>query len=102
MSRLEKLLKILAVEPDDAFTLYGVAQEHATLGDHAGAIPFYNRCLAADPGYSYAYFHKARSQEAIGDKPGAIATLGAGLFASKKAGDAKAASEIGSYLDELT
>src|SRR5438552_3153283 len=62
MSRLDKLRKILAAEPTDAFTLYGVAQEYAKAGDTASAVEFYNRCLAADPAYCYAYYHKAKCQ----------------------------------------
>ena len=100
--RLAKLLKILSVEPGDAFTLYGVAQEYAKAGDTAKAVDYFDRCLAADPAYSYAYYHKARAQADAGDTEAAIATLKAGQAAAKQTGDGKALSEIGALLDSLT
>jgi tetratricopeptide (TPR) repeat protein len=99
---LEQLKKLLAIEPNDPFVLYGLAQEHARLGDHAAALDWYDKCLAADPHYCYAYYHKARSQQALDRTSDAIATVRAGLDASKAAGDNHAASELASLLDELT
>ncbi len=102
MSRLDKLLKILAAEPGDAFTLYGIAQEYSKAGDAARAVEFYDRCLAANPAYCYAYYHKAKTQADAGDPNGATATLRSGLEVAKHAGDAKAAGEIAALLDSLT
>lgn len=100
-TRLEQLTKLLALDPADAFVLYGLAQEHAKLGDHAAAVGFYDRCLAADPAYCYAYYHKARSQQAAGDLPGARATVLAGITAAHRAGDSKAAGELSTLQTEL-
>jgi tetratricopeptide (TPR) repeat protein len=100
--RLNKLLKILAVEPEDAFTLYGAAQEYAKLGNTASAVIYYDRCLAADPAYCYAYYHKARVQADAGDEAAAVSTLRQGVEAAQKAGDGKALGEITSLLDSLT
>lgn len=100
--RIDQLKKILAEEPNDAFCLYGLAQEHAKLGQHDVAIEYYDRTLAVDPDYCYAYFHKARSQEEAGDVEGAKATLRAGFERAKDCDDAKAAGEIAGYLDSLT
>lgn len=101
MSRLAQLEALLQADPRDPFLLYGLAQEHAKLNDHARAIDFYDRCLAADPAYGYAYFHKARAQLALDDPAAARATLEAGLRAARDAGDAHAVSEIRGFLDEL-
>jgi len=92
--RLAKLMKILAVDPADPFVLYGIAQEHAKAGDHAAAVAFYDRTIAADPAYCYAYFHKARVQAAAGDLTGARATALAGVQAAHRAGDVKALNEL--------
>ena len=100
--RLAKLLKILAVEPTDAFTLYGVAQEYAKLGDTPNAVAHYDRCLAADPAYCYAYYHKARTQQDSGDEPAAIATLLLGIETAKRVNDSKALGELTALLDSLT
>lgn len=101
MSRIAQLEKLLAMDANDTFVLYGLAQEHAKAGNHAAAVAWYDRCLAVDPVYCYAYFHKARSQQAMGEIAGAIGTLKAGQAASKQAGDMKALSEISGFLDEL-
>jgi tetratricopeptide (TPR) repeat protein len=102
MPSIADLEKLLAAEPHDAFLLYGMALEHAKTNNHAKAIEWYDRCLAADPAYCYAYFHKARSQAALGQTEKAIATLTTGSVAARRAGDGHAASEIQAYLDELS
>lgn len=101
MPTIEQLERLLTLEPDDTFTLYALAMEHAKQGRHAEAVAYFDRCIASDGAYCYAYYHKARSQEAAGDSAGAIETLRAGLEASERAGDAKAIEETGSYLRAL-
>src|SRR5687768_10395408 len=101
MSRLDKLLKMLEAEPNDAFVLYGIAQEHASAERHDEAVAFYDRCLAADAAYLYAYYHKATSQQELGDVTGAQQSLREGLKMARKAGDAKAQSEMQTLLDTL-
>ncbi|MAY73981.1 MAG: hypothetical protein CMJ31_04505 [Phycisphaerae bacterium] len=101
MPSIEQLEKLLAADPNDAFVLYGLAQEHAKNGDHETAIGFFDRCLGVDPLYTYAYFHKARSQEADGDVTGAAETLRFGLGKAREAKDDQAIGEIGMYLDSL-
>lgn len=102
MPSIQDLEKLLAADPDDAFLLYGLAQEHAKAAHHDAALAAYDRCLAVDPGYCYAYFHKACTLEAAGRPDAAIATLRDGVAAAKRAGDGHALSEISAYLDELT
>lgn len=101
MPTIEQLEKLLTLEPDDAFTLYAIAMEHAKQGRHADAVSFFDRCIASDEAYCYAYYHKARSQEASGDEGGARATLEAGLVVSRREGDAKAIDETAAYLRTL-
>lgn len=99
--RLAKLQRLLDVDPTDPFVLYGIAQEHAKGGDQTRAIEFYDRTLAADPGYLYAYFHKARAQQADGEIAAARATVQAGIHAAHRAGDAKALGELSTLQVEL-
>lgn len=101
MSRLDKLMKLLEAEPNDPFVLYGIAQEHAKEERFADAILFYDRCLAADPGYMYAHYHKAVAQQESGDTAAAEATLHAGIAAARRAGDMKAQSEMQLLLDSM-
>lgn len=101
MPSIDQLLKVLAAEPHDPFTLYGLAQEYAKAGKTAEAVDYYDRCLAADPTYCYAYYHKAKALDDAGRVAEAVAVLREGLVAAKKAGDAHAVSEISGYLDML-
>ena len=101
MPSILQLERLLAIDPDDPFLLYGLAQEHAKLGQHGDAVRFYDRCLGADPAYLYAYFHQARSMAALGQRAQAAATLRTGLERARSAGDAKAAGEIEALIDEL-
>ncbi len=102
MDRIAQLEKMLAIDPHDAFCLYGLAMEYARDGRHQQAIAHFDRTLAVDPDYCYAYFHKARVQEESNDLDGAIASLRAGLQRARACGDMKACSEIAAYLDQLT
>lgn len=99
--RLSKLMKLLDAEPDDAFCLYAIAQEHARLGAPAQAIAWFDRTIAADPSHAYARFHKAKVLEAGGRLTEAIEVLREGLAAAESAGDAKATSEIAGALASL-
>ncbi|MBX3376620.1 MAG: tetratricopeptide repeat protein [Phycisphaeraceae bacterium] len=101
MPSLEQLERLLAADPDDAFVLYGLAQEHAKRGDLVRAIEFYDRCLSVDPAYCYAYFHKARAQQSQGNVAGAIATVKVGMAKAQVLGDSHAAAELSGLLDEL-
>lgn len=100
--RLAKLFKLLALDEQDTFVLYGIAQEHAKLGDHAQAVMWFDKTLAIDPQYCYAYYHKARSQQAAGDLAAARQTVLAGVQAAHRAGDGKALSELSNLQVELS
>jgi len=99
--RLQALLTMLEQEPNDAFCLYGIAQEHGNSGSHELAIDFYDRAIAADETHAYAYFHKARSLEELDRIDDAIVCIKAGLHCAQTHGDSHAASELQGFLDEL-
>lgn len=103
-TRLAKLQQMLATDPDDAFVLYGLAQEYGKLGTpeaYRAAIEHYDRCLVADPGYLYAYYHKSALQRDHGDGEAATATARAGVEKARAARDGKALNELQALLDEL-
>lgn len=101
MPTIEQLEALLQADPNDTFVLYALAQEHAKAGSHEDSVALYDRCLRVDPDYLYAYFHKARALEALGRVRDARDALEQGVARAAKLGDAKAQSELSSYLDEL-
>ena len=100
--RLGKLLKILAADPGDAFTHYGVAQEYAKAGDVARAVEHYDLCLKADPTYAYACYHKAKMLGEHDRVADAVAAINEGIGIARAARDTKALSELQTLLDSLT
>lgn len=104
-SRLARLEKLLELDPNDPFVLYGIAQEHAKGASggagHERAIEYYDRCLAADPNYCYAYYHKALSLQALSRRDDSRAVIKAGLTVARSANDAKAVSELSNLLATL-
>ena len=101
-ARLTQLERLLAIDPNDAFCLYGLAMEHAKMQATAMAVELFDRALSVDPGMCYAYFHKAKALEAAGLIDAACLALGDGLAVARRVGDAKAANEIEGFLDEIT
>ena len=101
MPTIPDLLRLLEREPNDAFVLYGLAQEYAKAKDTAKAVEYYDRCLAADPTYVYAYYHKARAMQAAGRVTDAADVVRAGITASRAAGDHHAVAELSSLQDEF-
>lgn len=101
MSRLAQLERLHAADPADADVLYMLGQEHANAGRTSDAIAWYDRCLAADAGYSYAHYHKAKALEAAGRIDEIKPTLEAGLATARRVGDAQAVREIGAWLGSL-
>lgn len=99
--RLAQLLALLESDPDDAFCLYGIAQEHAGRGDHATAIEWYGRAATADPDDGYIHYHRARSLEAMGRADEALDAVRSGLDAADRGGDAHARAELQALRDEL-
>ncbi|MBU6413353.1 MAG: tetratricopeptide repeat protein [Planctomycetes bacterium] len=101
MPSIAQLTKLLAIDPADTFVLYGLAQEHARLGEHAQAVEWYDKCLAVDPLYCYAYFHQARSYQALENAAAAVVTIRKGIEAARKAQDGKALGELQGLLVEI-
>lgn len=101
MPSLVQLERLLATDPNDAFVLYAIAQEHAKAGAFDRAVEFYDRSIEVAPDDGYAYFHKARALGAMGRTDLQVSALKAGLAAARRAGDGKALGELQGALDEL-
>lgn len=101
MPTIQQLERLLAIDPEDDFVLYGLAMEHARIGEHERALSFFDRAIRANASNAYHFFHKAVSLEAMSREHEAITTLRAGLESARAGGDPKAMSELSGYLERL-
>ena len=99
--RLETLKSLVAQDPSNSFTRYGLAMEYANSGDLAHAVAEYETLLAANPDYAAAYYHGGQALEKLGRKDEARAMYLRGIEATTRTGDAHTRSEIEAVLDLL-
>jgi Tfp pilus assembly protein PilF len=100
-NRLEVLRALLAQNPGDRFTRYGLAMEFVRQGDMEQGITEFRNLLAVDPTYSYAYFHCGQTLEKIGNFEEARQMYETGIEAARKSGDQKAVAELTGALEIL-
>jgi predicted Zn-dependent protease len=100
-TRRQKLEELLVKNPNDAFTLYGIALECANGGDFASAESHFRALLLSNPDYVPGYqmyaqtlTRNARSEEAKG-------ILAQGIQAAIRVGNQHARSEMEGLLTEL-
>ena len=94
MDRLAALRAFLQDDPDDPFTRFALAQEHAGRGETDQALAFYEGLVRERPDYVGTYYHLGALYRALGRGDDAVATLRAGVAAATAAGDAHARSEL--------
>ena len=94
MDRLSALEAFLADDPDDPFTRFALAQEHAKRGDSEQALGFYQALVRDRPDYVGTYYHLGALYRALGRDDEALATYRAGVLAATEAGDAHARAEL--------
>ena len=100
-TRREKLEALLVRNPNDAFTLYGLALEHVNSGDFPTAESYFRRLIEANPEYVPGYQMYAQNlaqQERAAD---AKAVLTQGIQAAIRAGNQHARSEMEALRDNL-
>lgn len=101
MPSIEQLQRLLELEPEDSFLIYGIAQEHLKAGRFAEAVAWFDRTIAADADHCYAYYFKAKALEEAGSLGAALAAVDAGLANARRLQDMKAMSELSALRDEL-
>ena len=94
MDRLAALRAFLQDDPDDPFTRFALAQEHAKRGEADDALAYYEALVRERPDYVGTYYHLGALYRALGRDDDAVATLRAGVAAAAAAGDAHARSEL--------
>lgn len=98
-TRLDKLQKSLAVNPQDPFTRYLVALEFVKLNRTDEALGHFRQLLAEHAAYVPTYYQYARVLEATGRVAEAVAVYREGVRVARHAGDMHAASELQAALD---
>lgn len=100
-TRLEILKSMVAQNPSDSFSRYGLAMEYRNSGDLEGAIREFRELLAVNPDYAYAYFHGGQTLEKLGRVEEAAEMYRAGIDSASRTGDQHARGEIQGALDLL-
>jgi len=100
-SRLETLKNMVAQNPNDSFSRYGLAMEYASSGDLEHAVQEYQALLAVNANYSAAYYHGGQALEKLGRREEARALYRQGIEATTRIGDLHTRSEIQAALDLL-
>ncbi|MFH5802917.1 tetratricopeptide repeat protein [Alienimonas sp. DA493] len=99
-TRREKLERLLADDPGDAFLRYSLALELAKTDEDA-ALREFDRVIEEHPDYVPAYFMKGQTL-ARGDRDEeARETLTAGIEVATRTGDDHAAGEMSGFLETL-
>jgi Flp pilus assembly protein TadD len=100
-NRLEVLRNLVAQNPADSFSRYGLAMEYRNSGDLESALREFRSLMAANPDYVAAYFHGGQTLERLGRVEEARRVYRSGLEAARRTRDQHTASEIQSALDLL-
>lgn len=100
-TRRQKLEAMLAQNPDDAFTLYGLALEYVNSGDFLTAESYFRRLLAANPDYVPGYQMYAQNLTQNDRAEEAKTILSQGIQAAIRAGNQHARSEMEALLSDL-
>lgn len=92
---------MVAQNPKDSFSRYGLAMEYRNAGDLEGAVREFRELIAVNPDYAYAYFHGGQTLEKLGRLEEAGAMYRAGIESATRSGDQHARGEIQGALDLL-
>jgi tetratricopeptide (TPR) repeat protein len=101
MNRLDILKTMVAQNPTDSFSRYGLAMEYANSGSLEQAVAEYEYLLSFNPDYAAAYYHGGQALEKLGRIEDARRMYGRGLEATRRTGDAHTSSELQAALDIL-
>jgi len=101
LNRLEVLKSMVAQNPNDSFSRYGLAMEYANSGDLERAVEEYESLLSVNPDYAAAYYHAGQALEKLGRIDQARRMYRSGLEATSRTGDGHTHSELQAALDIL-
>ena len=100
MDRLAALQAFHDEDPDDPFTRFALAREHARAGDPDRALAFYEGLVRDHPGYVGTYYHLGALYARLGREGDALGAYREGIAEATRAGDLHARAELQSALLE--
>lgn len=100
-SRKEQIEEMLADDPNDTFLRYGLAMEHASGGDDAGAVRCFRELLVIDPNYVAGYMQGGLVLSRLGKTAEARELLSQGCQAARAQGNQHAYEEMMGFLADL-
>ena len=100
-TRLDILKSMVAQNPSDSFSRYGLAMEYRNGGDLEGAMREFRELIAVNPDYAYAYFHGGQTLEKLGRIDEAKGLYRRGIEVTGAMGDDHARSELQCALSML-
>jgi tetratricopeptide (TPR) repeat protein len=100
-NRLEILKNLVAQNPSDTFTRYGLAMEYRNSGDLEAAMREFGALMEASPDYIASYFHAGQTLEKLGRSEEARAIYLRGIEVTTRTGDQHARSELEAALEML-
>jgi tetratricopeptide (TPR) repeat protein len=100
-TRLDILKSMVAQNPGDSFSRYGLAMEYRNAGDLESAMREFQELKRLNPDYSATYFHAGQTLERLGRTEEARAMYQEGIEITGRKGDLHARSELQGALDLL-
>jgi predicted Zn-dependent protease len=100
-NRLEILKSMVAQNPRDSFSRYGLAMEYRNAGDLEAAATEFRALIADNPDYVAAYFHGGQTLERLNRTSEAADLYRCGVEAAGRTGDQHARAEIQAALEML-
>lgn len=100
-TRLEILKNMVAQNPADSFSRYGLAMEYRNAGDLEAAIAEFRALLGMNPDYAAAYFHGGQTLEKLGRAEDARELYRRGIEVTSRKGEQHAREELQAALDLL-
>lgn len=100
-TRLETLKQLVAQNPGNSFTRYGLAMEYARMGELEQAVEEFRVILETNPDYVAAYFHGGQTLERLDRLEEAREYYRNGIDVATRVGDLHTRSELQNALDML-
>ena len=101
MDKIAAFKEILAQNPSDAFTRYGLAMAYASENDFGASLAEFDRLLAEHPDYTAGYFMAAQTLVKAGKGEPAKTRLREGIASARNTRNQHAQNEMQQLLDEL-